>query len=161
MAILTRTGRAAIAKALKAIPSYLAWGIGDGAWSSTIPPENPDATALIAEVGRRKATSVDYVMPDENGTIEIPGAGLFSVSATPTRQLVYTFKFDFAEASDQTIRELGIFVNVQTNPALPPGQMYFTPDQVVQAGDLLQLEHRAPITRSPGSRETFQLLLTL
>lgn len=163
MAILTKNGREAIAKALKSglANSFMAWGTGDGAWSTTVPPEDPNATTLQNEVGRRKITSIDYVTPDEDGTIEIAGAGLFSVSATPTRQIVYTAKFDFADASDQTIREIGIFINAQTNPALPPGQMYFTPDQVVDSGDLLQLEHRTPIVRSPGSREVFQMLITL
>lgn len=162
MAILPKSGRAAIAKALKDVPAFLAWGTGDGAWGSTgIPAENPDATSLLAEIGRRKATSVDYAVPDTNGTIEIAGAGKFSVSTTPTRYLVYTFRFDFADAPTATLREIGLFINCTTDPALPVGQMYFTPAQVLQAGDLLQLENIAPIIRSAGSRETFQLLITL
>ena len=162
MAILPRTGRAAIAKALKAIPAYLAWGTGDGAWdASSVPAENPDATGLMAEIGRRLASSIEYVVPDAAGPIDIAGAGTFSVTSTPTRHLLYTFRFDFGDAPSATIREIGLFINCITNPGLPPGQMYFTPDQIVGPGDLLQLENRVPITRSTGSRETFQLLITL
>lgn len=161
MAILTRTGRSAIASALQAKVSYMAWGIGDGAWTTTWPSEDADATELIAEVGRRKATSIQFVVPDADGEFEIAGAGRFSVSATPTRQLLYTFKFDFADASDQIIRELGIFINVETDPGLPPGQMYFTPDQIIDQGDLLQLEHRSPIVRSSGTRDIMHMLITI
>lgn len=163
MAILTRSGRAAIAKALKAAvgSTFLAIGRGDGAWSSTWPAESPTATALIDEIGRRKATSINYVVQDDNGEFEIPGAGKFAITATPTRQLMYTFNFAFEDAAAETIRELGIFINVQTNGALPPGQMFFTPAQVTNPGDLLQLENRAPIVRTASTREIFNLLVTL
>jgi hypothetical protein len=161
MAILTRSGRAALAKTLKATPSYLGLGSGNGSWTTTWPAEDASANTLMAEFGRRKASGIDYVVQDDNGEIEIPGAGNFSVSSTPTRQLVYTFKLAFADAPTAVIRELGIFINVTVNPALPAGQMWFTPSQIVQSGDLLQLEHRAPIARTPASREIFSLLITL
>lgn len=159
MAILPKSGRAAIAKAIKTQPIHLAWGLGDGAWT-TPAAENTLATHLINEVGRRTAMEVSFVTPDANGEIAVDSAGRFSRTTTETNQLYMVFKFDFANAADKVIREIGVFVGTQTAANLPAGQVYFTPAEVTAQGTLLQLENKSPIYRSASTRETFEILIT-
>jgi len=159
MSILTTAGRAAIAAAVKAQPLHLAWGPGDGAWV-TPPPENPSATSLTNEIGRRLVTSCDFVTPDPvAGTIEVAGAGLFSISATPTNRLLITTQFDYADASTSVVRQIGLFMGTQVVAGLPAGQRYFLPAEVQSPGSLVQLENRAPIYRTSGTRERFEMLI--
>lgn len=159
MAILPKSGRAAIAKAIKTQPIHLAWGTGDGAWT-TPAAENTLATSLLNEIGRRTAMEVTFVTPDPNGEIEVDTAGRFARSTTETNQLYMVFKFDFANASSAVIREIGVFVGTETAANLPAGQMYFAPSEIVNHGTLLQLENKSPIYRSSSTRETFDILVT-
>lgn len=159
MAILPKSGRAAIAKAIKTQPLHLAWGTGDGAWT-TPPTENTLATALMNEVGRRPALEVAFVAPAEDGEIAVEGAGRFTRSVTETNQLYLVFKFDFQDAPNSVIREIGVFMGTETDPELPAGLQYFLPDQVTAPGTLLQLENKAPIYRSASTRENFEILIT-
>lgn len=159
MAILPKSGRAAIAKAIKTQPIHLAWGLGDGAWT-TPAAENTLATHLINEIGRRTAMEVSFVTPDTNGEIAVDSAGRFSRTNTETNQLYMVFKFDFANASDKVIREIGVFVGTQTVANLPSGQVYFVPSEIASSGTLLQLENKTPIYRSASTRETFEILIT-
>lgn len=159
MAILPKSGRAAIAKAIKAQALHLAWGTGDGAW--TTPPTEQTAQAeLLAEVGRRKVLAASFVTPDPAGEIVIEGAGRFARSTTETNQLYLEFKFDFQDAATSVIREIGVFVGTETAAALPAGQQYFAPDDVTNPGTLLYLENKTPIYRSASTRESFETLIT-
>lgn len=158
MALLTTAGRATIAAAVKSMPMHLAWGPGDGAWTNP-PAESAAATTITNEIGRRLITSCDYVVPDSAGAIEVAGVGKFSVSSTPTSRLFVVTRFDFGDAPTATIRQLGLFVGCTTNPALPAGQKYFTPDQIVTPGSLLQIQNQAPQPRSPATREQFEILI--
>lgn len=159
MAILPRSGRAAIAKAIKDQQLHLAWGLGDGEWT-TPPAEDPLATGLMDEIGRRTALEAAFVVPDPAGEIVIDGAGRFTRSVTETNQLFIAFKFDFADAATSVIREIGVFVGTITDPSLPAGKQYFLPSELDDEGTLLQLEHKAPIYRSASTRETFEILIT-
>lgn len=158
MPILTKSGRIVIAESIAARSLHLAWGTGDGAWT-TPPAENPDATALQAEIGRRLPTEVAFVLPDGTGDIVLP-SGTFKRSATPTKNLYVRTGFDFAEASSSVIREIGLFSGSTTDTGLPPGQQYFTPGQVTSPGRLLHLENLAPIFRSPAIRESFEIVVS-
>ena len=159
MAILTKAGRVAIATAIKAQAMHLAWGPGDGAWT-TPPSEEASASAITNEIGRRLVNSCDYVVPDSNGSIEIAGLGKFSTTTTPTNQLFVVTTFDFADAATSTIRQLGLFVGATVQAGLPAGQRYFTPAQITAPGTLLQLENRAPVPRTSSTRERFEILIT-
>lgn len=159
MAILTNSGRVAMAQSVKAQAIHLAWGSGSAAWDTTPVPESITATALLAEIGRRAATYVQYCEPDADGSIIVP-TGSFSETATPTKHLYMRFAFDFTDAPTSTIRELAVFVGTLTNPALPPGQMYFEPAQVTDPGTLLVIEHIQKFERSASVRQTFEFVVT-
>lgn len=161
MAILTASGKTAYQEAMFAQSFHLAWGTGSGSWGDSPPAEDLEATGLLAEVGRRAALEVQYVVPDVAGTIEL-SSGNYTLSGTPTRNLLLHFHFDFADASDQTIREVGVFINTVPDGGVPGGQMYLTPAEVSDPGTLLLIEHQGPaIVRSPAVRERFRYVVTL
>lgn len=158
-AILTTSGRIAIATAIKARTAHLAWGSGDAAWGNTPPAPPANSTALLAEVGRRKATLVDYCAPAVNGAISVP-EGKFDISATPTNNLYFKFHFEFEEAVGSTIREQAIFLDTVLAAGVPAGQFYLTPAEVAQPGTLLVIERRAPIIREITTRQLFEFVVT-
>ena len=158
-AILTTSGRIAIATAIKARTAHLAWGSGDAAWGNTPPAPPANSSALLAEVGRRKATQVDFCTPDASGAISVP-EGKFSISATPTNNLYFKFHFEFEEAVGSTIREQAIFLDTVAAAGVPGGQFYLTPAQVAQPGTLLVIERRAPIVREITTRQLFEFVVT-
>ncbi|MFV0680309.1 hypothetical protein [Ottowia sp.] len=160
-ATLQDAGRTALATALKAMPMHLAWGRGDPAWDTTPEAEPTDATALVAEVGRRKVTSAEYATPDAAGVILMPGGERFAVSATPTPWLYLRTVFDFAEANGETIREVALFVGGATDAALPPGQHYYTPAQVTDPGRMYLLDRGERIERTGTTYQAFEYILPL
>lgn len=159
MATLTDSGRIAMAKAIADLPIFMSWGEGDGAWTETVPDELVTATSLQNVVGYRQATSVQFCEESPDGEISIP-AGTFTVSETPTRHLYLKFVFDFEDASGGTIREIGVKTGTTTAEGLPEGRQYFLPAEITAAGDLLLIEHRKPIYREIGVRETFEFVVT-
>jgi hypothetical protein len=169
MAILTQSGRAAMAAAIAALPIHLAWGTGDPAWDSDPQPESTLDTALINEIGRRTLTLWQFVTPDENGAITVNDVDDPAIQQSfapspgnaPTNHLYLLFNFDFNDAPAATIREIGVFVSTVTNPELPPGTRYFTPDQIDDPGILLALERIPFFNRQPSVRQTFEQVITI
>lgn len=159
MAILTNSGRIAMAMSVMSQPLHLAWGGGDPAWDTTPQPESITATALVNEVGRRAAAYVQFCQPDVAGEIIVP-TGRFSQTDQPTKHLYMRFAFDFTDAPAATIRELAVFVGTQVIGGLPPGQMYFTPAQLADPGTLLVIEHIQKFVRSAAVRQTFEFVVT-
>ncbi|MCF2856466.1 hypothetical protein L1286_03200 [Pseudoalteromonas sp. SMS1] len=158
MAILTRAGRTLFAQTIAQTPIYLAWGRGETPWQS--PPAEPIvATELAAPIGYRKAKKVAFCLPNEQGDIHLQG-GRFSLSEQPTQHLYCEFTFDFADGVGETVRELGLMSGTQQQPDLPPGLSYLLPEQVASSGTLLLLEHRAPLVREEGVRESFEFVVS-
>lgn len=173
VATLTKTGRAAIAASIAARPIFLGWGAGEVAWDNMGDADLPsllERETLFNEIGIRKASVVGFCEPSETGDIVVPigatadGAGVetarYQQKTEPTPYLYIKTAFDFGDAPNDTIREIGIFLSTEPNPDLPPGQMYFTPDQIAQPGDLLAMQIVRPkILRSPSVRQILELVL--
>lgn len=159
-AILTHSGRVAVAASIKARAAHhLAWGSGNVGWGDTPPSPPANATALVAEIGRLKATQVEYAVPATNGAISIP-EGNYDITNTPTNNLYFKFHFEFADAVGSTIRETGIFLDTVPAAGVPVGQVYLLPAQVAQPGTLLVLERRSPIVREITTRQLFEFVVT-
>ena len=158
-AILTLSGRTAIAVAIKARTAHMAWGSGNAGWGSTPPSPATTDTALVAEIARRKASQVEYVTPDPSGTIVVP-SGTYSISATPTLALYYKFFFEFSEGVGQTIREQAIFIDTVAAAGVPAGQFYLLPAEVQTPGTLLVIQRTAPIVREITTRQLFEFVVT-
>jgi hypothetical protein len=159
MAILTQSGRAALAQAMKDQTMHVAWGTGDSAWDADPMPENSLQEALLHEVGRRVVDEVVFCTPDDHGELEAAN-GRFTMSEIPTRNLFIKVRYDFSDAVSYTIRELGLFINGEIDGDLPPGQEYFLPSQVVSPGILLLIEHEPAMIRTPAVRESFSFVIT-
>ena len=174
LATLTHTGRAAIAKAIASQKLYLGWGSGEAAWDApdAVLPSLVTATQLYHEVGRRLVSTVGFVTPDENGGIVIPvtsGAlgtevheARYTFSTTPTPYLYCLTNFDFADAANVTIREMGVFMGGSFKPDCPIGQRYFLPGDIVDPGLLLAVQIIKPaIARSASVRQAVEFVLPI
>lgn len=159
MAVLTTSGRIAIATAIKARTAHMAWGSGDAAWGNTPPAPPITATALLVEIARRKADQIDYCAPAPAGAISVP-EGRFNISATPTNNLYFRFHFEFADAPTSIIREAAIFLDTVAAAGVPAGQVYLLPAEVAQPGTMLVLERLTPIIRAGTKRELFEFVVT-
>lgn len=151
-------GRIATAKLISEQPIHIAWGTGNAAWDAVPDPEPVDAAGLVAEIGRRTATQVGFVIPDAAGTIETP-QGNFTLSGTPTRHLYVRVVFAFDEAATEHIRELGIFLGTGILAGLPAGQRYFTPAQITDQGELYLLDRSQNFQRNGAVRPAFEYVL--
>jgi hypothetical protein len=160
MVTLSESGRVALCTLLKSQPIHTAWGEGDGVWTSA-PVVSGSETALISEIGRRRATEVISVFEDLAGDIIMPNGERFSRTLDNTRRLYIRTDFDFPDASGRVIRETALFIGTQTASTLPATQKYFTPGQVTSPGNLFRLENHAPIYRYPYTRERFEVVITL
>ena len=128
-------------------------------YSQSTPPEPINATKLINEVGRHSIDEVLFCTGDENGELITP-TGRFKPSNVPTNNLYLKATFDFTDAADQVIRELGIMVGTEVKQGLSPGQRYFEPKDIANPGILLVLEHTVPLIRTFATRETFSFVVT-
>ncbi|MBA8758087.1 hypothetical protein HCR18_03300 [Wolbachia pipientis] len=123
------------------------------------PQELITSATLIKEVGRRVVDEVLFCVGDENGELLTP-SGKFKSSDVPTNNLYLKFTFDFTDAANQVIRELGVMVGTKVKEKLPPGQRYFEPQDIEDPGILLVLEHTVPLIRTAATRETFAFVVT-
>lgn len=151
-------GRVMTAQWLSQQPLYLAWGAGRAEWDAAPEPEPVDATALVAEIGRRVVTQVGFVLPDDAGLIEMP-QGKYTLSAAPTRWLYVRTVFAFDEAPAAQIREVALFAGTQVAAGLPPGQRYFTPAQVTTPGKIFLLDRSQNFMRNGAVRSAFEYVL--
>lgn len=158
MALLTDSGRSAVAQAIKQQPIHLAWGTGSVDWD-TVTPETPaSAQGLLAEIGRRKASQVMFCTPDPLGEIVVE-QGRFTLVTEPTKYLYLRFAFEFLDAEDATIRELGVFVGTEAKETVPAEQDYLEPDDIEDPGTLLVLEYIEKLVRSPQVRQQFEFVV--
>jgi hypothetical protein len=160
MSIFVQGAATAVAQALKAAGVWVAWGNGDSAWDAVPVAEPIGATALVAERGRRRASVIDYVVPDVAGTIVLP-QGTFSISPTPTNQLYVRCNFNATEEVGQAIREAAVFIGTTLVGGLPVGQDYFVPANIATPGTMLILERFAKITRTSSFSVSLEFVLTL
>jgi hypothetical protein len=159
MAILTNSGRAAVAMAIRSMPLHMAWGTGREEWDFTPEPESTLAEGLESEIGRREVTQTLYCKPDPAGDIIVPN-GRFSISEAPTNNLYMRFNFDFTDASASDIREVAVFLGTVIKEGLPPGQKYFTLAELENTGQMLALERVQKFTRNAAVRQSFEFVVT-
>lgn len=160
MSIFVDSAAAAVARALKTAGVWVAWGNGDPDWDTTPVAEPSNATALVSELGRRQASTIDYVVPDVGGTIVVP-QGTFSVSSTPTDTVYVRCNFSNSEEVGESIREAAVFVGTTLQSGLPPGQDYFPPADVLSHGTMLLLERFAKIDRTIDFSVSLEFVMSL
>lgn len=172
LSTITNAGRAAMARAIAERPLHLAWGMGNPEWDTMQKEELPslvDAEALHAEIGRRKPSVISFCVPDEAGGIVIPiseneSAGTvekarYSLSSTPTPYLYIRVDYDFEDASNSIIREIGLFLDTKPLASCPAGQFYFRPNELAETGMMFcaQILNR-PIHRTISMRQSVEFV---
>ncbi|MBC6685711.1 hypothetical protein H9I48_00295 [Wolbachia pipientis] len=128
-------------------------------YTQDTPPESITSEKLLNELGRRVVDEMLFCVGDENGELVTP-SGRFKPSNVPTNNLYLKFTFDFTDAANQVIRELGVMVGTKVKEKVPPGQRYFEPQDIEDPGILLVLEHTVPLIRTAATRETFSFVVT-
>lgn len=174
LATLTNSGRAAIAQAILARPLAFGWGIGDPVWDEMTDDELPslvERTGLFNEIGRRLVTSASFAIPDDNGGIVVPVGTMpdgtveearYASSLEPTPYLYLRCNYDFGDAANTEIREIGVFMDTELADGLPPGQRYFTPAEIKNPGRLLAMQILRPrILRNPSVRQSIEFVLPI
>lgn len=160
MPALSTDGRIGECEIFIGLPIMFAWGRGNPDWDATPEPEPTSATALVDEVGRRRATQAQFVVPDPDGQIEMPNGQRYNPSQVPTAYAHVRCVFNFNEAKDETIREVAVFFNSQPVAGLPPGQLYFTPGQIATPGRMKLLDRlQTKIVRDQNVKQTFEYVL--
>ena len=159
MSIFTHDGRAALAKLVLSRPLHLA--LGDGGDDVPLPPLDYDAHFLRREIGRKAASRVLHVFPDENGILVLPGGKKYSMSETPTRHLYMEFLFDYNEGVGSAVREIGLFMDTRPIPDQPQGKTYFLPNESEDRGVLLLLEYpENPDIYNPQKKGSYEIVLS-
>ena len=158
MAILTESGRIAVAQYISSQSIHMAWGNGAIAWDTLPVLPSVNDTTLVAEIGRLVATTVQYATPIAGGAISLP-EGTFNVSASPTKFLLLTFEFSYSQAVGQDIRELAVFVGSTAKSSVATGTTYLTPDQIQSAGQMLVVERVAKFTRQANTKQKFTYVI--
>jgi hypothetical protein len=163
MAILTTSGRTALAASVAAQPLHLAWGAGSPAWDTTPVAETIGLTALTAELGRRVVDEIKFVTPDVAGAISVPNGRFTALPAgQKSNNLYLRFNFEYLDASTASIREVGVFIGTIIKPAVitaEPGRRYFAPADLQDPGILLAVQRTARIIRSAQTRQAVELVV--
>jgi hypothetical protein len=73
---------------------------------------------LLNELGRRTVDEALFCTGDENGELVTP-SGRVKSSAVPANNLYIKFTFDFTDAANQVIRDLGVVVGTRVKRELP------------------------------------------
>ncbi|WP_253302592.1 hypothetical protein [Wolbachia endosymbiont of Psylliodes chrysocephala] len=128
-------------------------------YTQDTPAELITSTTLLKEVGRRVVDEILFCVGDEDGELITP-TGRFKLSNVPTNNLYLKVTFDFTDAANQVIRELGVMVGTRVKEELPLGQRYFEPQDIEDPGILLVLKHTVPLIRTAATRETFSFVVT-
>lgn len=158
MAILTESGRIAVAQYISEQPLHMAWGNGSTSWDVTPVLPNVDDTALVAEIGRLRATTIQFAVPSTTGTIDLP-EGKFNISLTPTKFLLLNFEFAYTHAVGQDIREMAVFVGTTLKAGVPVDTAYLTPAQLASAGRMMVVERVAKFTRQANTKQKFTYVI--
>ncbi|MBQ9573892.1 MAG: hypothetical protein IJR27_01280 [Synergistaceae bacterium] len=166
MAILTDAARIVLVQYILTRPIHLAIGEGSEEWynnSGGVPdPPEYDATELVHELGRKKLTQSFFVLEDDDGDIDMPGGRKYKQSAEPTRNIYLNFAFNYGEGIEKIIREVGVFIDTQTNSELPANQTYFQPEDITHKGTLIMLEHLDdPDKFTPNKKGSYGTVLTI
>lgn len=172
---LVDEGRKAIASSFKdkADSSYLGLGkfpVGyPDTWTDPAPivseVTDPDlidefgvqATELLEEVGRRKASLVDYCEPDVLGDILVNGT-TYKLSTTTTKYLYYKFILDPSDGGSEEICQRALFIDVVPLGSVPPGQYWLIPSELDDPGIMWQLQNVVPANLDPLKKGFYEVV---
>lgn len=125
------------------------------------PEPSTTDTELVNFLGLHKVEQVDFITPDENGTIISSEGERWSVSVNPTPYLYLKATCGYLDETDQIIREVGVYANPTISGSPPPEQTYFPDSELTDVGEIINIENISPIARSVTTAATFKTILRL
>ncbi len=158
--IMVDAARVSVAKILAARSAFLAVGGGDAGWGATPASPATNTAALTDPIALVRASAVSYVVADAGGAIVQDDGSKWTVSGTPTADLLLQFVLDFADGAGETLREAALYLDATLAGGVPGGQTYIDWSDVTDPGALLGVERFAPISRA-GLRLEFQRVISL
>lgn len=172
MAVFTQDGRVAMAKALYDMTLFLAVGEGLPEWDDQPRPTTPEEQAaqdaawsvlsnLESPVGFTRVRDKYFVVPDPDGDIVMANGAKYSQSTEPTVYVFIRFQLDLSEASNNTLRENGIFVGTKLAASVPAGQMFIPVADVVDQGKMIEVDRFSPIVRDGSIGQTFPFIMIM
>ncbi|ASV87311.1 hypothetical protein CES85_1647 [Ochrobactrum quorumnocens] len=172
MAVFTQDGRVALAKALYDMTLFLAVGEGLPEWDDQPRPTTPEEQAaqdavwsvlsnLENPVGVTRTRDKYFVVPDPDGDIVMADGAKFSQSTEPTGFVFLRFQLDLDDASNNTLRETGMFVGTKLAEGVPGGKMFIPVADVVDLGKMIEVDRFSPIIRDGSIGQTFTFIMTM
>ncbi len=160
---LTEIGHVRLAEFLESETYWLAWGEADNEMENV--PESPGTTKLLTEVGRTQELFCGFVIPDENGAIEVGGQKWSPTDPITTPSKFLYLKFEFLEAnnSDKVIKQLALYTGTghdATAGDFLDTQVGGTDELKRNDGTFFEYMNIADITRNDSTKEVFDMILT-
>lgn len=154
-------------QAVQMVRSNQIWiGIGKSTpWNEA--DEVPDVmggTTLQEPIGFKKAEKVQYVQPDENGTILQLGQKWKTITEeeaiqTLTRWVYVAAWLNMDELPTVSYRQAAVITNLQFKPETPIGSLAVKADEVANPGYALVVNNRSPIQRTADQREFIEFII--
>lgn len=158
---MTKQGSLVLASLFKGrTDTYVAVGKmpeGQTEWVSP-PPEDINAITLLNEIGRHRVTLTNYVEQDPLGVIGVNNI-YYNPTLTPTNLVYVKFVFDVGNAGSERVCQFGIFTEVTKQIAIPGGQNYLLPAEVLDSGKLFFNLNVVPFTVDPLKKLTFDTVI--
>jgi len=159
-AIFTDSSGPAAALAFQLAGLQIAWGNGDPAWDADPVPPPAEATALVAEIGRRRASVALFCTPDPGGELVV-NDGRYTQSATPTNNLYVAASFDNADGVGEEIREAAVYIGTTIKNTVPVEQSYYAPNDIQSQGQMLLIDRFTKYDKTVDFRVEIAFVLTL
>lgn len=157
LSVFVAGARIAFAQYLMQAPLFVAVGSGDPAWDS-LPAPTPEEeilqlaalsqeSALENCIGVTRVRARSFMKADPNGDIILNDGSAWSVSSTPTNTIRLEGRLDIADATDETVREAGVYLGTEISEDVPAGQMFIPLADIANLGTLIHLHRFPPIVR--------------
>ncbi len=102
---------------------------------------------LHDEIGRKRCAFVGFVTPDDDGDI-VTDSGTWALSDDPTTTVLFQAVFLVDEGEDETIREFGVFTNVELDVGVAEGTNYVEPADVDFGGYMVMKQKVSAIVKN-------------
>lgn len=157
LSVFVAGSRIAFARYLMQAPLFVAVGSGDAAWDG-LPEPTPEEeaqqlaalsqeSALTNCIGVTRVRARSYMKADPNGDIILSDGSAWSVSSAETNTIRLEAKLDIGDATGDSVRETGVYLDTKISESVPAGQMFIPLADVTNLGTLLQLHRFPPIVR--------------
>jgi len=102
---------------------------------------------LHDEIGRKRCAFVGFVTPDVDGDI-VTDSDTWALSSEPTNTVLFQATFLLEEGEDETIREFGVFSNVELDGGVSEGTNYVLLADVVDVGHMMLKQKTSAIVKN-------------